>query len=283
MNGSAFDQRPKTQDLKVFEISDNVTWVKGRHIVKTGGKFRRWIPLFTDSKQYAGQWNFDGSLTQNAARSADTGDAFADFLLGYPRQVTRAFPADVFGGQANYWHAYLQDDFKVSSTLTLNVGLRYEFSPWLSGYRGQVGSFLPGNARPIVVGGDGTTPDLGAQFAGASAYALFQNLIQTSNQAGLPESVTKTDVAQFGPRIGFAWQPFGERTVIRGGYGLFYEQESSADRVNNNVVPFRLDQTAFNDQTPPTRTMADFFLGTRLVNSAAPTIRRRLARAEDGP
>ncbi len=272
MNGSAFDQRPKTQDLKVYELSDNLTWVKGRHIVKFGGKFRRWIPLFTDSKQYAGQWNFDGSLTQNAARTAGTGDAFADFLLGYPRSVTRAFPADVFGGQANYWHGYVQDDFKVSNTLTVNVGLRYEYSPWLSGYRGQVGTFIPGAARPIIVGSDGDTPDLAAQFAGPSAYALFQNLIQTSSQAGLPESITKTDAAQFGPRIGFAWQPFGEKTVIRGGYGLFYEQESSADRVNNNVPPFRLDQTAFNDQTPPVRTMGDFFLGTRLVNSAAPTI-----------
>ena len=122
MNGSAFDQRPKTQDLKVYEISDNLTWVKGRHIVKFGGKYRRWEPLFTDSKQYAGQWNYDGSLTQNAARTAGTGDAFADFLLGYPRSVTRAFPADVFGGQANYWHGYVQDDFKVSNRLTVNVG-----------------------------------------------------------------------------------------------------------------------------------------------------------------
>ena len=272
MNGSAFDQRPKTQDLKVWEITDNLTWVKGRHIVKFGGKFRRWVPLFTDSKQYAGQWNFDGSMTQNAARTAGTGDAFADFLLGYPRSVTRAFPADVFGGQANYWHGYVQDDFKVSNNLTLNVGLRYEYSPWLSGYRGQVGTFIPGAAQPIIVGGDGDTPDVDAQFAGPSAYALFQSQIQTTSQAGLPDAITATDATQFGPRVGFAWQPIGERTVIRGGYGLFYEQESSADRVNNNVVPFRLDQTAFNDQTPPVRTMADFFLGTQLVNSAAPTI-----------
>ena len=65
MNGSAFDQRPKTQDLKVWEVTDNLTWIKGRHIMKFGGKFRRWIPLFTDSKQYAGQWSFDGSMTQN--------------------------------------------------------------------------------------------------------------------------------------------------------------------------------------------------------------------------
>ena len=145
MNGSAFDQRPKTQDLKVWEVTDNVTWIKGRHIVKFGGKFRRWVPLFTDSKQYAGQWTFDGSITQNPASPAGTGDAFADFLLGYPRQVTRAFPADTFGGQANYWHGYVQDDFKVSNRLTLNVGLRYEYSPWLSGYRGQVGTFDPGS------------------------------------------------------------------------------------------------------------------------------------------
>lgn len=272
MNGSAFDQRPKTQNLKVYEISDNLTWVKGRHIVKFGGKFRRWEPLFTDSKTYAGQWSFDGSLTQNAARTAGTGDAFADFLLGYPRQVTRGFPADWFGGQANYWHGYVQDDFKVSNRLTINAGLRYEYSPWLSGYRGQVGTFIPGATRPIVVGGDGTTPDLAAQFSGPAAYALFASQIQTASQAGLPQSITATDTAQFGPRIGFAWQPIGEKTVIRGGYGLFYEQESSADRVNNNMVPFRLDQTAFNDQAIPVRTMADFFLGTQLVNSAAPTI-----------
>src|SRR5713226_9371211 len=272
MNGSAFDQRPKTQDLKVWEVTDNVTWITGRHILKVGGKFRRWIPLFTDSKQYAGQWTFDGSITQNPASPAGTGDAFADFLLGYPRQVTRAFPGDTFGGQANYWHGYLQDDLKISSHLTLNAGLRYEYSPWLSGYRGQVGTFQPGSARPIIVASESDVPDLASQFSGPSAYALFQNLIQTSSQAGLPLSITKTDRAQIAPRVGFAWQPFGDRTVVRGGYGLFYEQESSGDRVNNNMVPFRLDQTSFNDQSPPVRTMADFFLGTKLTSSAAPSI-----------
>jgi hypothetical protein len=272
MNGSAFDQRPKTQDLKVWEVTDNATWINGRHILKFGGKFRRWVPLFTDSKQYAGLWTFDGSITQNPAKPAGTGDAFADFLIGYPRQVTRAFPAATFGGQANYWHGYLQDDFKVWSRLTLNAGLRYEYSPWLSGYRGQVGTFQPGSARPIIVASDSGVPDVAAQFAGPSAYALFQNAIQTSSQAGLPLSITKTDRAQFGPRVGFAWQPFHDRTVVRGGYGLFYEQESSGDRVNNNMVPFRLDQTSFNDQSPPVRTMADFFLGTKLTSSAAPSI-----------
>jgi hypothetical protein len=273
MQGSAFDQRPKTQDLKVWEVTDNLTWITGRHILKMGGKFRRWVPLFTDSKQYVGQWNYDGSIS---------GDAFADFMLGYPRSVTRAFPADVFGGLTNYWHAYVQDDFKVSNRLTLNLGLRYEYSPWLSGYRGQVGTFDPSSPRPIIVASENDQIDLGAQFSGPTAYALFQNHIQTSSQAGLPLSITETDRTQLGPRIGFAWRPFGESTVLRGGYGLFYEQEGSDGRVNNNVPPFRLDQTAFNDQTPPVRTMADFFLGTRLTNSAAPTIGATLTKQKMG-
>ncbi|HKX30136.1 MAG TPA: TonB-dependent receptor, partial [Blastocatellia bacterium] len=126
MNGSAFDQRPKTQDLKVYEWTDNLTWIKGSHIFKFGAKVRRWVPLFTDSKQYQGQWNFNGDRS---------GNAFADFLLGLPRSVVRAYPADTFGGSANYWHFYFQDDLKVNQRFSLNVGLRYEYSPWLKGYR----------------------------------------------------------------------------------------------------------------------------------------------------
>ncbi|MBO0799965.1 MAG: carboxypeptidase regulatory-like domain-containing protein, partial [Blastocatellia bacterium] len=100
MNGSAFDQRPKTQDLKVYEWTDNITWIKGSHINKFGVKIRRWVPLFTDSKQYQGQWAFNGSNTQNPAAPTGTGNAFADFLLGLPRSVVRAYPADTFGGYA---------------------------------------------------------------------------------------------------------------------------------------------------------------------------------------
>ena len=270
MNGSAFDQRPKTQDLKVLEWTDNVTHIRGRHILKGGVKIRRWMPHFTDSKQYQGVWAFNGFATQNPASAAGTGDAFADFMLGMPRQVTRSFPADTFGGQATYWHFYVQDDFKVSDRLSLNLGLRYELSPWASGYRGQVGTFDPSSARPIIVASDTDQIDLAAQFAGPSAYALFQNSIQTSSQAGLPLSITATDKAQFGPRFGFAWS-VTDKTVLRGGYGTFFEQENTDGRVNNNMVPFRLDETGINDLTQR-RTMADFFNGKPLTTSAAPTI-----------
>src|SRR5262252_5571628 len=272
MNGSAFDQRPKTQDLKVYEWTDNLTWVKGRNIYKFGTKIRRWVPLFTDSKQYQGQWNFNASITQSPTITTGTGDAFADFILGYPRSVTRAFPADTFGGEGNYYHFYLQDDIKVNNRLTLNLGLRYEYSPWLKGYRGQLGAFDPNLAKPVIIAGEGDQIDLSAQFAGPSSYGLFKDFIQTSSQAGLPLSVTSPDKKQFAPRFGFAWRPFGERTVLRGGYGIFYETENTDGRVNNNMIPFKLDETAFNDQTPAARTMADFFLGRALTTTAAPSL-----------
>jgi Carboxypeptidase regulatory-like domain/TonB dependent receptor len=262
MNGSAFDQRPKTQDLKVYEWTDNLTWIKGRNIYKFGGKIRRWVPLFTDSKQYQGQWTFNGSIT---------GHPFADFMLGYPRQVTRAFPTDTFGGEGNYYHLYFQDDIKVNNRLSLNLGIRYEYSPWLKGYRNQLGTFDPTAAKPVIIAGDGDQIDLGAQFAGQSAYALFKDLIQTSSQAGLPLSITRPDKNQWAPRVGFAWRPVGEKTVLRGGYGIFYETENTDGRVNNNMIPFKLDETAFNDQTS-LRTMADFFLGRALTASAAPSL-----------
>jgi hypothetical protein len=255
MSGSTFDQRPKTQNLKSWQGFDNVTWIKGRHILKFGAMVRYWLPLFTDSGTYEGQWNFNGSITQNPASPGGTGDAFADYMLGIPFSVGRSYPADTFGGSATFWHFYAQDDFKVNERLTLNIGLRYEYSPWLSGYKGQVGTFLPNVAKPIVVG----AVNLNAQFAAPTAYALFGNLIQTCSQAGLPGSCTFNDDAQWAPRFGFAWRPFGNRTVVRGGYGIFYEPESSGNRVNHNMVPYQLNETVFN--TNGTRNMANYFVG----------------------
>ncbi len=252
--GSTFDQRPKTQNLKVWEFSDNLTWVKGRHIFKFGGQIRHWLPLFTDSGVYEGSWSFNGSITQNPAKPAGTGDAFADFMLGVPTSVGRNFPADWFGGYATYWHFYAQDDFKISDRLTLNIGLRYEYSPWLSGYKGQVGSILPGSPKPILV----QSINLNAQFAAPTANALFGNLIQTCSQAGIAANCTATDKAQWAPRIGLAWRPFDNKTVLRGGYGIFYEVESSTNRVNHFMVPYQLSETVFNDGL---RTMATFFVG----------------------
>jgi hypothetical protein len=160
---------------------------------------------------------------------------------------------------------YLQDDYKISPRLTLNVGLRYEYTPWATAYRGQTGTFDGTSSRPIIVASKTDKLDLAAQPAAATVYGYLKDLIQTSSQAGLPYSITYPDKNQWAPRFGFAWRPVGESTVLRGGYGIFYEGEYTDGRVNLNMPPFNLGDSNLNDRgVIPNRTLADFFLGAPL-------------------
>ncbi|WP_213806096.1 carboxypeptidase-like regulatory domain-containing protein [Granulicella sp. dw_53] len=260
LTGSAFDQRPKSQDRKAFEGTENFTILKGRQSLKFGTLIRYYQWLGYDSQTYAGQFSFNGNAS---------GDAYADFLLGYPSAVTRAYPADNFGGQQTYKQFFVQDDIRLSSRLTMNIGLRYEYSPWLGGYKGQIGTFDPTQAKPIIVSGSGAIPDLTAQSAAPAAYQFFGQYIQTSSTAGLPSNITYTDKTQFGPRIGISYA-LTPKTVVRGGFGMFYEPEGTSGRVNLSVLPYRLSETVNQTQNvTPTRTLANFFLGTALGSAQA--------------
>jgi hypothetical protein len=266
LQGSTFDQRPKSQDRTAFEITDNFTLIKGRQSLKFGVLVRYYQWIGYDSAVYAGLFGFTGAETQNQGSG---GDAFADFLLGYPASVGRAYPGNNFGGQRWYNQYFAQDDIRVNPKLTVNVGLRYEYSPWLDGYKGQLGTFDPTQTKPIIVESNTNQVDLTSQYAAPAAYQFFGQYIQTSSQAGLPYSITYTDRTQFGPRVGFAWQPFGAGTVVSGGFGIFFEPEGTGGRVNRNILPFLLSETV--NQTAnvvPNRTFANFFLGSPLGSAA---------------
>ena len=261
-SGQAGDGRPKFQNRVVDEFTDSLTWIKGRHIVKFGVDLRYFQILFTDTRSHVGSWTFNGSFTQNPAGSAGTGDGFADFLLGDPSAGTRSNPATWWGGQGWYRHFFIQDDFKVTNRLTLNIGLRYEYSPWLSAYRNVVSTFEGGLAKPIIVSSNNGQIDLGAQPVAPIGLALLSNLIQTNNQVGLPSVISLPDKKQFAPRFGLAWRPFGDRTVIRGGFGIFYEPESTTVRLNFNFLPWDLSETINATQNViPNRTLGNFYLG----------------------
>ncbi|MFL6452002.1 MAG: carboxypeptidase regulatory-like domain-containing protein [Bryobacteraceae bacterium] len=261
--GNVNDGRPKWQDRSVYEFDDNLTWISGKHILKFGTRIYHRTILFTDSRNQNGAFNYTGVMTQNPASSTGTGDSMADWMLGFPASVGRSNPATWWGGTGTYWHFFAQDDIKVSERLTLNIGLRYEYTPWLTPYRNQGATFDPSSPKPIIVSSDTDTIDLAAQPAASVGYSLYGNLIQTTHQAGLPITVTSNDTKQFAPRIGFAWRPFGEKTVVRGGYGIFYEFEGTSGRLNFNFLPFSLSET-INAQINviPNRTTADFFLGS---------------------
>ena len=76
---------------------------------------------------------------------------FCRFPAGVSGIGGRAYPAENFGGQRWYHQYFAQDDIRVSDRLTVNLGLRYEYSPWMNGYKGQLGTFDPTQAKPIII------------------------------------------------------------------------------------------------------------------------------------
>ena len=118
-------------------------------------------------------------------------------------------------------------------------------------------------SRPRVAG-SGPVPDLTAQYVAPRAYQVFGQYITTSSEAGLPSTLTHTDRRQFGPRVGLAYS-LDTKTVLRAGFGIFYEPEGTSGRVNLNMLPFRLVETQNQTQNvTPTRTLGNFFLGNPL-------------------
>jgi hypothetical protein len=260
-SGNAGDGRPKWQDRGEYELIDSLTWVKGKHILKFGGRMYHRNILFTDARSHNGVFAYTGVMTQRPVTSAGTGVSFADFMLGYPANATRSNPATWWGGTGTYWHGFIQDDFRLTNNLTVNMGLRYEYTPWLTAYRNQGAVFDPTRDRPIIVSSDSDQIDLASQALADVGYRLFGDLIQTSSQAGVPLQLTKNDTNQWAPRVGFAYR-LGDRTVVRGGYGLFYEAEGTSGRLNFHFLPFSLSETVNAvTNTVPTRTTADFFQG----------------------
>ncbi len=181
------------QYRKGYQFSDGLTWVLGRHSLKLGGDLR---PSMVDQGQ-----NFQTD-PQVLFTSNYTGNSLADFLIGRPNSFTENSP-NSGKPRTTEADAYLQDDWKASKRLTLNLGLRWDpFLPFddlthaLSQVRfGQQSTVYP-------------TAPLGYVFPG---------------DKGVPSSTVRARWAQFAPRFGFAWDVFGNgSTSVRGGYGVFY-------------------------------------------------------------
>jgi carboxypeptidase family protein len=208
------------------QIIDNLTLVRGPHTFKTGfdvANYRVSSPpgafgLLTGVAQEAafGRFTFSGRYTNNnPAVAAQPAHAYADFLLGYAGFTYRSTPSAVNLFYQTRYSAYAQDDWQVSSKLTLTFGLRYMVqTSWKERDKAQANlDFATGK---LIIPGDKLPPQASPRLA--AAYPIV-----TSAQAGLPDQVLETDKDNFAPRFGFAFRPFGNnKTVLRGGAGFFY-------------------------------------------------------------
>jgi hypothetical protein len=232
-----------------YQIRDDVSWTRGAHQFKMGGSWA----LYKKIQDYFA--NTQGNFTFNGAY---TGVDFGDYLLGYGQSYNE--DAVKSSGHWNNvsWAAYIQDNWRVNSRLTLNLGLRWDGVPHTYEANNQSANFYPNlynasaaatfdsngnicspNSVPLCPGG--SSPGLGTSpnpiLAGLQ---LYENGIGIGGVNGIPKGLVQNHWAAFGPRIGFAYDLTGQgKTVIRGGFGIMYERIQGNDMYNGATnTPF---------------------------------------------
>ena len=228
--GPAYDV-PKIWSFNNYQYAASLTWIKGKHSLKYGGDFLRMQYFSRSYGDTRGRVSFLGRFTNQP---------IADLVLGFPQNTRRQLDAAGPYHLISNYSAFVQDDFKVSPTLTVNIGLRYELMKPPQEKFGAWSMFVPSLGK-IVIAGRGLLNDFDQriQSTGLSQY------IAMAADVGLPRSIRKTDYTDLAPRLGFAWRPFGRSaSVIRGGYGLFYGS-SSLFRMDeySDTYPFSINET----------------------------------------
>ena len=215
---------PNTDGSQNRQLNGDLTWIKGAHTLKFGVQ-AWWLQTnFLSSQVSSGIFNFNGEFTKNA---------FGDFAAGGILFRESLSNWSYLALRTPYTHFFVQDDWKVSHRLTLNVGLRYELSPPAVENGNTIANFdldsNPGHPRLVLAGSQGSS----------IADRALQNV----------------DHKQFAPRIGFAYALPDSKTVLRGGYGIFYSNFITEGGMQSMEInpPFnvRSNLTA-NPGAPPT-------------------------------
>ena len=179
----------------VVSFSDDLAWIHGRHSFKFGGEIRRDQINVVYINRPNGDFTFTGQYTGNAA---------ADFLMGYPIQFRQATGDPTLDGSSWTYSGYAQDEFRISSRFTLTFGLRYEVNQPFAEAHDHLAAFHPGQQS--------------VKFPNAPVGLVYPG------DAGVPRGTYHTDTNNFAPRLATVWDPIGDgRTSIRAAWGLFYD------------------------------------------------------------
>jgi hypothetical protein len=185
-----------------YTITDDVSYVRGRNIIKFGGGITWERDNAANFNNPSGAFGFSGIFTTNL-QGTSPGLGFADLLLGLANNVTVSPVGPTFGFRSQHANWFIQDDIKLAPKLTLNIGLRYEL------YMGDKEAFnRTSNFDPTAINPATTTP-------GAVVYAGMNG---TPTRFSQPRN-------DFAPRVGLAYSP-DSKTAIRAGAGLFYAETS---------------------------------------------------------
>ncbi|HUI76296.1 MAG TPA: carboxypeptidase regulatory-like domain-containing protein [Bryobacteraceae bacterium] len=198
---------PQVQRDNTWHITDGISLARGRHTLKFGGDAVHFQLNYLQTNLARGQYNFTGAFSSVDGLAGNTGDPFADFLLGYPQDTKRTSGSGQAYLRQTSYAGYVQDDWRISPTLTLNLGLRYEYTAPYTEANGNL---------------------LNLDYAHLPAPPTLVHV----------NTAVEPDYRNFAPRIGIAEKlPFG--IVFRGGYGIYYATPlaiGTYDLVLNNLL-----------------------------------------------
>ena len=197
-----------------YSYTDTLTWIKGRHTFRGGVS---WAAAQENSR-----YSFDingGFVFYGPFTGIGSGNALADFEFGLPDEYYQ-YPSAVNNMRQKQFAAFFQDEWKVTPHLLLTLGLRYEYSAPQRDLLGRTYALIPGEQSQ--------------RFASAPVSAVFPG------DPGVSKGLYYPNKTNFSPRLGFAWDPFGNaKTSIRGGFGMFYSVLNGWDMdENNGVAPY---------------------------------------------
>jgi Carboxypeptidase regulatory-like domain len=238
---------------QIFQGTDSLSIIRGRHTITVGGEIRRDRYNQNGNQKATGEVDFDGASTNNPGNPAATGYITADFMLGFLSQYYRVIALANGQLRRNAYAAFIQDDWKATSKITVNAGLRYENArPWVDKYYQMFGTDLAGGIGVATApwGGLGTTPAStlipnttpvvitrpgpgnfydGVNFRYANAVDCNEigvcdsQTVQRGNQY-MGNSLVQANNLSFGPRVGINYSPTS-LTTFRAAYGIFFAQD----------------------------------------------------------
>jgi outer membrane receptor protein involved in Fe transport len=205
---------PENVPQNTWQLSDTGSWTHGSHSIKFGLSVVHNEFGFYQLSAPSGSLSFTGTYSNNPASSSGTGAGFADFLLGVPASSIKSeLPDGVPYESYTEYGAFVQDQWRVSSKLTVNMGIRYDL-------------FTPVKER------DNRQSDF---FLGSGVLAL-------AGQGGVSDTILGTQKHDFSPRLGLAYH-LTEKTVVRAAYGLFYFNEQGIGGSTRLFINFPYSQT----------------------------------------
>jgi len=243
---------PWTNVANDYQVRDDLSWVRGAHQIKFGGSWALYSKVQQLFGNTQGEDSFDGRFT---------GNSFADFLLGMDSGYSELALQDSGHWPNTSWAFYVQDNWRATHRLTLNLGLRWDGIPHCTEKNGRDSNFYPNlwnpaNAAVLTPAGTIDPTKTPAAAFGASPNSIlaplgnvfYLNGIGIAGKNGIPLGLVQNHWNDWGPRIGFAYDLTGAgKTVIRGGFGIMYEREQGNDMYDTGGnVPFS-DSASFSN------------------------------------